>query len=69
MEARKSAPSLRIGVMSLKTIPFFGKSGTSRTPARNFSIISKPIAAMLTGGDERSTAAAQDCQHRRALLS
>jgi hypothetical protein len=31
-------------VMSLKTIPFFGKSGTSRTAARNLEIVSGAIA-------------------------
>ena len=44
-EARKSSPSFKIGVMSLKTIPFFGKSGTSRTPERSFSILSGAIGA------------------------
>jgi hypothetical protein len=28
----------------LKTMPFLGKSGTSRTPARNLSIVSDCIA-------------------------
>src|SRR5687768_8226027 len=34
MLARKAAPSARSGVMSLKTMPFLGKSGMSRTKAR-----------------------------------
>src|SRR5512138_2046148 len=40
---RKSVRSPRTGVMSLKTIPFFGKSGTSRMRARTAS-----MAANLT---------------------
>ena len=44
IEARKSSPLLRIGVMSLKTIPGLGKSGTSRTAARSLSIESATMA-------------------------
>ena len=41
--------------MSLKTIPVFGKSGTSRTPARNLSIIAEFIGATLAACSKRST--------------
>ena len=43
--------------MSLKMIPGLGKSGTSRTAARSFSIESEPIAGTLAVGPETSTAA------------
>ena len=38
------------GVMSLKTIPFFGKSGTSRTAVRNLSIKSEVIGSPMLAG-------------------
>jgi len=41
--------------MSLKTIPVFGKSGTSRTPARNLSIIAEFIGATLATCSKTST--------------
>jgi hypothetical protein len=43
--------------MSLKMIPGFGKSGISRTAARNWSIESESIAGTLAGRPETSTAA------------
>ena len=44
IDSRKSCASTRIGVMSLKTMPCFGKLGTSRTPARRRSIESATMA-------------------------
>jgi hypothetical protein len=40
----------------LKTIPLFGKSGTSRTPTRNFSITSAVIGATLATCGQTSMA-------------
>src|SRR6266568_4183950 len=53
--SRNSFPSERTGVMSLKTIPFFGKSGTSRIRARMAS-----MAGILAeaGGGQKKTALA-----------
>src|SRR5438552_9983908 len=48
IDARNNAWSLKIGVISLKTIPFFGKSETSRTPARNLSTESAIIPRQLS---------------------
>src|SRR5262249_14179297 len=44
-----------MGVMSLKMMPFFGKSGTSRTPNRSFSRMSEFTKAMLAEARLRST--------------
>jgi hypothetical protein len=49
MDAWNKAGSLKTGVISLKTMPFFGKSGTSRTPPRSISSVSKAIAANASG--------------------
>src|SRR5436190_20580732 len=57
IEVRNNAPSFKIGVMSLKMIPGLGKSGTSRTAARNLESLSSamPSGPMLTAAKERST--------------
>src|SRR5437870_4170798 len=49
MEARNKPEWLKTGVMSLNTMPFFGKSGTSRTAARSLSMISEAIGANASG--------------------
>jgi len=49
MDARNNTGSFKIGVMSLKAMPFFGKSDTSRTAARSFSTIPEAIGANASG--------------------
>jgi len=56
-EARNNTPSFRIGVISLKIIPVFGKSGTSRTAACSLESVSSAIAgADASARTERSNA-------------
>src|SRR5205085_12101685 len=52
-EERNSAPSFRIGVISLKTIPALGKSGTSRTAARSLESVSSAIAGADASASHR----------------
>src|SRR5262249_33634110 len=49
IDARNNPGSLSTGVMSLNMMPFFGKSGTSRTAARSLSTVSEPIGANASG--------------------
>src|SRR5262249_14123957 len=49
IDARNKPGSLNTGVMSLNVMPFFGKSGTSRTAARSLSTVSEAIGANASG--------------------
>src|SRR4030095_12623983 len=57
IDSRKSCASTKIGVMSLKTIPRFGKLGTSRIPACKRASESTAMAGRLTGRQKSSTLA------------
>jgi hypothetical protein len=46
-----------MGVMSLKMMPCFGKSATSRTAARSLAMLSEGMGAMLATSSQTSTAA------------
>src|SRR6478672_10115380 len=46
--------SFQTGVMSLNTMPFFGKSGTSRTAARSLPTIPEAIGANVAGRGKTS---------------
>src|SRR5512144_2627984 len=70
--ARKVTASESTGVMSLKTIPFFGKSGTSRILARTASIMgpdlttgAAPPGALeaASGEEEQGVARARALAH------
>jgi hypothetical protein len=73
-DPRKSDPSFNIVVMSLKMMPGFGKSGTSRMVLRKVSTTLEFIGATLPAGRERSISSAllemlQRCEAGRWLLT
>src|SRR4030095_14547887 len=71
MDARNKPESLNRGVMSLNTMPFFGKSGTSRTEARSFSTVSESIGANASGTivQRQSGSLWQPCMNCKIVLA
>src|SRR5262245_18260273 len=65
MDARNNTGSFKIGVMSLKAMPFFGKSDTSRTAARSFSTIPEAIGANASGLEQNVNHRAFKTLHAR----
>src|SRR5512143_1884065 len=66
MTRRKSEPSASTGVMSLKTMPFFGKSGMSRMRERSSFIMAREdITRARPGrGPARHAAASREVEER-----
>src|SRR6516164_6667472 len=71
IDSRNKIGSFKTGVMSLNTIPFFGKSGTSRTAARSFSTVSESIGANASGTivQRQSGSLWQPCMNCKIVLA